>query len=117
LHVASERFKEDCGKISLAISRKRNIFRQSSLLEELSMIQNLQIRNPKVLEVVAHEVELGAGRSHTEAAENLILEAVEQRRVRRVINSQASDSREGRDTEGQRIVTAQTGEGHSNSQR
>lgn len=47
------------------------------------MIQNIQIRNPHVRKLVADEVKRGAGRSNSEAAENLILEAIAHRAVER----------------------------------
>ena len=47
------------------------------------MIGNIQIRNPRVREVVAEEVRHGAGRNAAEAASTLILEAAERRRIER----------------------------------
>jgi hypothetical protein len=59
--------------------------------------ETIAIRNPRILEVVGEEMEFGAGRNATEAAENLILASVEDRRVRRAVQqrdypSQASES-------------------------
>lgn len=64
------------------------------------MPETIAIRNPRVLEVVDEEIEHGAGRNATEAAENLILAAAETRRVdrartprRRSIETQDSGSK------------------------
>lgn len=47
------------------------------------MPETLAIRNPHVIAVVDQELEHGAGRNATEAAENLILAGAEQRRIDR----------------------------------
>lgn len=46
-------------------------------------IKAISLVNPRVLELVSHEVEHGVGRNATEAAENLIMEAAERRRLER----------------------------------
>ena len=43
----------------------------------------IQIRNPRIKQLVAEEQAHGAGRNASEAAENLISEAVEARRLKR----------------------------------
>lgn len=45
--------------------------------------ENIAIRNPHVNRLVAQEVQRGAGRNPTEAAENLILEAIAHRAAER----------------------------------
>lgn len=47
------------------------------------MPATIAIRNPRVLEVIDAEFKEGAGRNATEAAENLILDAAERRRMDR----------------------------------
>lgn len=46
-------------------------------------VETIAIRNPRICELVAAEQAGGAGRSATEAAENLILDGVELRRMKR----------------------------------
>ena len=43
----------------------------------------LQLRNPRILDVLHEQTEAGAGRNPTETAENLILDGVEHRREKR----------------------------------
>lgn len=47
------------------------------------MVACIQIRNPRIREIVAEEAQHGVGRNATEAAENLIAEAAERRRMDR----------------------------------
>lgn len=46
-------------------------------------IETIAIRNPGVIKIACEEMEHGAGRSATEAAENLIMQAAEVRRMER----------------------------------
>lgn len=46
-------------------------------------VQTIQIRNPRIIEQVLGEMAHGAGRNPTEAAENLISQGSEQRRIER----------------------------------
>lgn len=51
------------------------------------MIESIQIRNPRVRQLVAEELKHpGVGRNFTEAAENLILDAIDRRRAERERN-------------------------------
>jgi hypothetical protein len=55
-------------------------------------IESIQIRNPHVIEQLAQEMEASSiGRNMTEAAASLILEAIEQRRVRRAAGEAKAD--------------------------
>lgn len=54
------------------------------------MIKSLQISNPRVIEIVHDEMNQGSGRSYSETAENLILESVEARKIRRAVKSSAA---------------------------
>lgn len=48
------------------------------------MVGSIQIKNPRVIQQIVEETDAhGAGRSYTEAAENLLAEAVERRKVDR----------------------------------
>ncbi len=47
------------------------------------MPKTIAIRSPRIREVVDQERQLGAGRTATEVAEHLIIEAVERRRLQR----------------------------------
>lgn len=47
------------------------------------MPKTIAIRSPRIREVVDQERRLGAGRTATEVAEHLIIEAVERRRLQR----------------------------------
>ena len=58
----------------------------------MSRIKAIQIVNPLVLETIAREVEHGAGRNATEAAENLILQQAERRQVERATTEKAEAS-------------------------
>lgn len=46
-------------------------------------IETIAIRNPGVIKIACEEMEHGAGRSATEAAENLIVAGAEARRMKR----------------------------------
>jgi len=54
---------------------------------------SIQIKNPRTRELVADEMKFGAGRNATEAAENLIEEAAEMRRLRRALQGQEPASK------------------------
>ena len=56
-------------------------------------IKTIQIRNPRVIEVVLAEKAQRTGRSAAETAENLILSDAERRRVERARRSAAPDVR------------------------
>lgn len=46
-------------------------------------VESVTLKNPRVMHALDREMAEGAGRNATETAENLILEAAEQRRVTR----------------------------------
>lgn len=60
----------------------------------MPQIESIQIRNPRVKEIVAEERQRGTGRSFAETAENLILEAAESRRLKRASAKRPSRRRE-----------------------
>lgn len=58
-------------------------------------IKNLQVRNPRTINLVERERKHGAGRSLTEVAENLISEAAEHRAAQRQSDDTVAGQGEG----------------------